>query len=169
VREALSALEILGITERRVGKGNFIKIKDTLNPLYDYDKDIIELEQEESPFELMEARKVLEVEVAGLASQKALQGDVSKIEAELNKMREALENIPKMMEMDRRFHISVARAAHNNFLFSMMLNMSNLLKETQKYLKEHSAILEAIKSKDSKASRKAMHFHLVGVEKDMLK
>jgi DNA-binding FadR family transcriptional regulator len=185
VREALSALEILGITERRVGKGNFIKIKDTLNPLYDYDKDIIELEQEESPFELMEARKVLEVEVAGLASQKALQGDVSKIEAELNKMREALENIPKMMEMDRRFHISVARAAHNNFLFSMMLNMSNLLKERlwvnmkektwslpgypQKYLKEHSAILEAIKSKDSKASRKAMHFHLVGVEKDMLK
>lgn len=185
VREALSALEILGIAERRVGKGNFIKIKDIITPLNDYDKEIIELEQEESPFELLEARKVLEVEIAGLASQKALPEDISVIEVVLNKMRESLENIPRMMEMDRRFHISIARAAHNNFLLSMMLNMSKLLEERlwvnmkektwnlpgnpQKYLKEHSVILEKIKNKDSKASRKAMYVHLAGVERDLFK
>jgi len=41
----------------------------------------------------------------------------------LNKMRGAIGNIPEMMEFDREFHISIARAAHNNFLFSIMLNM----------------------------------------------
>jgi len=183
VREALSALEILGITERRSGRGNIIKMNDLISPLYE--QDVIELEQEESPFELLEARKVLEVEVAGLASQKALPEDVSAVETVLNNMRDALGDIPRMMEMDRRFHISIARAAHNNFLLSMMFNMSNLLKERlwvnmkektwnlpgypQKYLKEHFAILEAIKNKDSKASRKAMYLHLAGVEKDLLK
>ena len=183
VREALSALEILGITERRAGRGNIVKRNDLIAPLYD--KDISELEQEESPFALLEARKVLEVEVAGLASQKALPEDVPAIEAVLNKMSEALGDIPKMMEMDRRFHLSIARAAHNNFLFSMMLKMSHLLKERlwvnmkektwslpgypQKYLKEHARILEAIKNKDDRAARKAMYHHLAGVERDLLR
>jgi DNA-binding FadR family transcriptional regulator len=183
VREAMSALEILGITERRVGKGNFIKdinLSSSFN-----EKEILELEQEESPFELLEARKVLETEIAGLASQKGTPEDFSTIETALNKMREALGNIPKMMEMDREFHISIAQAAHNNLLFSMMLNISDLLKERlwvnmkektwnlpgypHKYLKEHAAILEAIKNKDEKSARKAMYFHLAGVEEDMLK
>ena len=179
----MSALEILGITERRVGKGNFIKdinLSSSFN-----EKEILELEQEESPFELLEARKVLETEIAGLASQKGTPEDISAIETALTKMREALGNIPKMMEMDREFHISIAQAAHNNLLFSMMLNISDLLKERlwvnmkektwnlpgypQKYLKEHTAILEAIKNKDEKSARKAMYFHLAGVEEDMLK
>jgi len=185
VREALSALEILGITERRVGKGNFVNFnKDNLSSS-DYEQEIGELEQEESPFKLLEARKVLEVEIAGLASQKVSQEDIFDIETVLNKMREAVGNIPKMMEIDREFHINIARAAHNNFLFSMMLNMNNLLKErlwinikektwslpgySEKYLKEHSDIVEAIKSKNEKSARKAMYFHLAGVEEDMLK
>lgn len=185
VREALSALEILGITERKVGKGNFIKSKDTKTLLNDYNKEIIELEEEESPFELLEARKVLEVEIVNLASQKALPEDVSAIETVLNKMREALKDIPKMMEIDREFHLRIAKAAHNNFLYSMMVNMSRLLKERlwvnmkektwnlpgnpQKYLEEHSAILEGIKNKDRKVARKEMYNHLAGVERDLLK
>ncbi len=179
----MSALEILGITERRVGKGNFIK-ENCLSSIF-YDEEILELEQEESPFELLEARKVLETELAGLASQKGLPEDITAIEIALNKMRKALGNIPKMMEMDREFHINIAKAAHNNLLFSVMLNMSDLLKERlwvnmkektwnlpgypEKYLKEHTAILEAIKGKDEKSARKAMYFHLAGVEEDMLK
>lgn len=105
-------------------------------------------------------------------------------------MRGAIENIPETMEFDREFHISIARAAHNNFLFSIMLNMNDLLKEKlwinikektwsipgypQKYLKEHSVIFEAIKNKDSKALRKTMYVRLAPlrggvVEEDMLK
>ena len=182
VREALSALEILGITERQVGRGNFIKTNGLLPALYEH--EIGELE-EESPFELLEARKIIEVEIADLASQKSSQEDIRSIETTLNEMRSAIGNIPRMMEIDREFHINIAKAAHNNYLFSIMLNMNDFLKERlwvnmkektwnlpgypQKYLNEHTEILDAIKNKDHKAARKAVYGHLSGVEADMLK
>ena len=45
----------------------------------------------------------------------------------------------------------------------------NLPGNPQKYLEEHSAILEGIKNKDSKVARKEMYNHLAGVERDLLK
>jgi len=182
VREALSALEILGITESRGGKGNFIK--DTpRSPLYE--QEVMELEKEESPFEILEARKAVEIEIAELAGKKATLEDIDSISKSLNEMKEAEGNIPRMMELDGEFHLNIARAAHNNLLFSMMTYLNNLLKEKlwvnmkektwnlpgypQKYLKEHTEIFNAIKNKDSKNARKQVYQHLAGVEKDLLK
>ena len=182
VREALSALEILGITESRGGKGNFIK--DTpRSPLYE--QEVMELEKEESPFEMLEARKAVETEIAELAAKKATQEDIDAISKSLNEMKGAANNIPRIMELDGEFHMNIARAAHNNLLFSMMAYLSNLLKEKlwvnmkektwnlpgypQKYLKEHTEIFNAIKNKDSKNARKQVYHHLAGVKKDLLR
>jgi len=182
VREALSALEILGITESRGGKGNFIK-NNFHFPLYE--QKLRELEEEESPFELLEARKAVEIEIAELACKKATLEDIEAISKSLNEMKGAVSNIPRMMELDGEFHLNIARAAHNNLLFSMMTYLSNLLKEKlwvnmkekawnlpgipQKYLKEHTEIFNAIKNKDSKNARKQVYHHLADVEKDLLR
>ena len=181
VREALSALEILGITESRGGKGNFIR--NNLNSLL-YEQKFKELEEEESPFELLEARKAVETEIAGLTAKKATREEIAAIQGSLNKMKGAMRNIPEMMEFDREFHINIARAAHNGLLFSMMTHLADLLKEKlwinlkekswsipgrpKKYLEEHTEIFNAIKNKDSKDARKRMYDHLAGVEKDLL-
>jgi GntR family transcriptional repressor for pyruvate dehydrogenase complex len=181
VREALSALEILGITESRGGKGNFIK--DNFNfPLYE--QKFRELEEEESPFELLEARKVLETEIVGLAAKKATEEEIATIQGSLNKMKDAMTNIPEIMEFDREFHINIARAAHNSLLFSMMIYLTDLLKEKlwinlkekswsipgrpEKYFEEHNEILSAIKNKDNKKARQKMYDHLNEVERDLL-
>ena len=181
VREALSALEILGITESRGGKGNFIK--DDLNtPLYE--QKYRELEEEESPFELLEARKAVETEIVGLTAKKATRKEIAAIQESLDKMKGAITDIPKIMEFDREFHINIARAAHNTLLFSMMTYLADLLNEKlwinlkekswsipgrpQKYFEEHTEIFSAIKNKDSKGARKRMYDHLAGVEKDLL-
>ena len=181
VREALSALEILGITESRGGKGNFIK--SNFNPP-SYEQEIRELEEEESPFEILEARKAVETEIVGLSAKKATKEEIDVIKESLNKMKENMTDIPKIMEFDREFHINIAKAAHNSLLFSMMTYLSDLLKENlwtnmkekswaipgrpQKYLEEHIEIFNAIKNKDSKDARKRMYDHLAGVEKDLL-
>jgi len=181
VREALSALEILGITESRGGKGNFIK--NNLNtPLYE--QKYRELEEEESPFEILEARKAIETEIVGLTAKKATKKEIAIIQESLDKMKNAITDIPKIMEIDREFHINIARAAHNNLLYSMVFYLNDLLKENlwtnmkekswsvpgcpQKYLEEHIEIFNAIKNKDSKDARKRMYDHLAGVEKDLL-
>ena len=182
VREALSALEILGITESRGGKGNFIKVTSR-SPLYE--KEVMELEKEESPFEMLEARKAVETEIAELAAKKATPEDIEAISKSLNEMKAAANNIPRIMELDGEFHMNIARAAHNNLLFSMMTYLSNLLKEKlwvnmkektwnlpgypQKYLEEHTEIFNAIKNKDSKNARKQVYHHLAGVKKDLLR
>ena len=181
VREALSALEILGITESRGGKGNFIK--DNLNTSL-YEQEFRELEEEESPFEILEARKAVETEIVGLAAKKATKEDIVSIRESLDKMKSAITNIPGIMEFDREFHINIAKAAHNSLLFSMMTYLADLLKEKlwinlkekswsipgrpQKYFEEHTEIFSAIKNKDSEDARKRMYDHLAGVEKDLL-
>ena len=145
----------------------------------------MELEEEESPFELLEARKAVETEIADLAAKKATKEEIDAIYESLHKMEGAVNNIPRMMELDGEFHMNISRAAHNNLLLSMMTYLSNLLKEKlwlnmkekkwnlpgypQKYLKEHTEIFNAIKNKDSKNARKQAYSHLVGVEKDLLK
>lgn len=181
VREALSALEILGITESRRGKGNFIK--DNLDtPLYE--QKYRELEEEESPFEILEARKAVETEIVGLAAKKATKEDIVSIRESLDKMKSAMTNIPRIMEFDREFHINIAKAAHNSLLFSMITYLADLQKEKlwinlkekswsipgrpQKYFEEHTEIFNAIKNKDSKGARKGIYDHLAGVERDLL-
>jgi len=181
VREALTALEILGITESRGGKGNFIR--DNLrSPLYE--QRFKELEEEESPFELLEARKAVETEIAGLAAEKATSEDIREIEKALDRMENTLDDTPRVMEFDRKFHIAIAKAAHNSILFQMMNYLADGLKESlwvnikekswalpghpQKYLEEHTKLLEAIKKGDKKAARRTMYSHLADVEEDLL-
>jgi len=181
LREALTALEILGITESRGGKGNFIR--DNLrSPLYE--QRFKELEEEESPFELLEARKAVETEIAGLAAEKATSEDIREIEKALDRMENTLDDTPRVMEFDRKFHIAIAKAAHNSVLFQMMNYLADGLKESlwvnikekswalpghpQKYLEEHTKLLEAIKKGDKKAARRTMYSHLADVEEDLL-
>ncbi len=181
VREALTALEILGITESRGGKGNFIR--DNLSSSL-YEQRFKELEEEESPFELLEARKAVETEVAGLAAEKATKEDIAAIQESLDTMKGAITNIPEIMKFDREFHINIAKAAHNSILFQMMNYLADGLKESlwvnikekswalpghpQKYLEEHTKLLEAIKEGDKKAARRTMYNHLADVEEDLL-
>lgn len=183
VREALTALEVLGITERSAGRGNFIK---SINQLSNFNEiEFHELAEEESPFDLLEARKYIEANVAELASIKRTEEDLISIGKTIKNMKNAFKDIPRMMEIDREFHICIAKASHNNLFLSIMLNISELLKEKlwtrmkekswnfpgyrEKYFKEHTAIFEAIKNQDAKSARKATYIHLDGVEKDFLK
>lgn len=181
VREALSALEILGVIESRGGKGNFIR--NNLNsPLYE--QRFKELEEEESPFELLEARKLMEAQIAELAAERATEEDIAAIQESLERMEGAGSNISEIMKFDREFHVNIARAAHNAIFLSMMVSLAEGLKEklwvnlkkkswgtpghSQKYLKEHIQILNAIKNRDSKVASSKMCDHLAGVEEDLL-
>jgi len=181
LREALSALEILGITESRSGRGNFIK-NTSHSP--SFTQQFKELEKEESPFELLEARKTVETEIASLSAKKATLEDIKQIEEALGRMESSINDIPRAMEFDRQFHIAIAKSAHNSILLRMMNYIANGLKESlwinikekswelpghpQKYLEEHKKLLESIKKGDKEAARRVMHSHLVDVRKDLL-
>jgi DNA-binding FadR family transcriptional regulator len=89
-----------------------------------------------------------------------------------------------MMVVDREYHLNIASATHNNFLYSVMFTMNQLLEEklwttmkeriyklpgySKKYINDHTLIFEAIKNKNSEQAKEKMLLHLSGIEKDML-
>jgi DNA-binding FadR family transcriptional regulator len=186
VREGIVALEILGLVDTRGGKGNIIKNVDNSSML---NQNYQHLKEEESPFELLEARKIIEVDVAGYAAQKAETEDIALIKHSLDSMREIVDNLSvskeyeKGMQFDREFHISIARATHNAVLLRIVTTLLETLKENlwvrlkekswavpgtpQKYLKEHEEILEAIEIKGRAIARKKMYRHLAGIQRDL--
>lgn len=192
LREALAALEILGVIETRGGMGNVVR--NSLDST-SYEEKFKELEQEKSPFELLEARKAIETEIARLAARRATKEDIVAIQDSLTKMKSAISNIPKSMEVDKQFHIkfievdkefhiNVAKTAHNDVLFSIMSELAERFKEKlwvklkekswsvphhpQKYFEEHTEILKAIENRDSRAASQRMYNHLADVERDLL-
>ena len=186
VREGMVALEILGLVDSRGGKGNIVKNVDNSSILKE---NFQHLEEEESPFELLEARKIVEVDVAGYAAQKAQTEDIASIKHSLDSMREIVDKLSvskeyeKGMEFDREFHISIARSTHNAVLLRIVTTLLENLKEDlwvrlkekswaipgtpQKYLKEHEEILEGIEKKSSVIARRKMYQHLAGIQRNL--
>lgn len=108
VREAYNALEIAGILESRAGSGTYVKStninKFYLNKIEDISK------KEESPYEILEVRKIIESEAAYLAAKNATAEDIEGIENVLQNMKFEMENDSSyLLETDALFHMSITR------------------------------------------------------------
>jgi DNA-binding FadR family transcriptional regulator len=78
IREALSALEMLGFIESRSGKGNFVKADVEEGSI---DSELLRaLLQGHDPFEIFEARVEIEPRLAGLAAERIDKNEVSELE-----------------------------------------------------------------------------------------
>lgn len=186
LREALSALEVLGIVEARGGDGNYIKNQLNIESLRYQSK---ELEQEISPEELLESRKLLEADIAELAARKSERSDITAIEKNLSKFKSLIEgeseeiDYERLGQLDRSFHLLLAKATHNAALIQMMrfvirglkgLIWTNLKEKSlatpvrrKKYLSEHEAVLQAVRNRNPKKAREVMYNHIDGIEKDL--
>lgn len=183
LREAISALEILGIIESRGGKGNFIKNSEVLADGLEVLK---KLKSQESPFEILEARKVVEVEIAGLAAERASEKDIERISRLLSEHEKVKSDFSVAMSFDMEFHKAIAKTAGNNVLLQFFNYLLSVLKEdllwkkikkeawakgrnSEKYLDEHKRILAAIRNKEKIKAREAMFEHLNEIGLDFLK
>lgn len=174
VREALTALEALGIIDIKPGEGTFIRRSndtETFEPL------TVLLAVERNPeAQLMEVRRILETEAAALAAKRATPADLDKIEAAFMVMKNA-DSIKGAVEADLRFHYTIAEAANNKVLLRIMNTVADLMhndfrqdrealyaKFTTQVLDEHAAILKAIKEKNPDQAWARMLEHINNIE-----
>jgi GntR family transcriptional repressor for pyruvate dehydrogenase complex len=171
VREAYCVLEIVGILESKVGSGTFVKSDDidqiSLNKIRDIST------QEESPYEILEVRKIIEPEIVALSVENSDAEDVLEIEKILEKMKtEIEENGIYKVETDALFHLRIAQATGNSVLFNVMKYIMDLLRERlwdiivdgpasqpedlQRDIQFHEDILKCIKKKDVKSVKPLM-------------
>ena len=191
IREALSALEMLGLIECRSGQGNYIKADGSNGTI---DGEMLKaLLQDHDAYEIFEARLEIEPNMSALAAERATLEEVEKLKGFVERLRllgqsivrDGFKDAPveEYMEADRLFHMEVGRAAHNNVLFTVFSGVNLMTKETHwkamkskglsneanvtAYAEEHQAILDAIVSKDPKAALRESKRHLTMLKKSL--
>jgi GntR family transcriptional repressor for pyruvate dehydrogenase complex len=191
VREALSALEMLGLIDCRSGQGNYIKADGSHGTI---DGEMLKtLLQDHDPYEIFEARLEIEPNMAALAAERATAEELEKLRSLVGDLRALGDRIiangpsekliDQYMETDRLFHLEVGRAAHNNVLFTVFSGVNLMTRETHwktmkskglsseatvaAYAAEHEAILAAIAGRDTKAAWKESKRHLLLLKKTL--
>jgi GntR family transcriptional repressor for pyruvate dehydrogenase complex len=168
LREALKALEIMGLIETRVGEGTYVCAESEFlsRPLlWAVGSTQTNLR------ELIEARRFMEVELAALAAERATDENLNVLRGHLTQMEISRDNPVMFLEADLGFHLAVAQAAHNRILLKAVQLIRNLmLRWMAKTVRlpgtpslangQHAAIFRAIEEKDPTAARKLMGEHL---------
>ena len=171
LREAYCVLEIVGILESKVGSGTFVRANDIDQISLSKIRDISN--EEESPYEILEVRKIIEPEIVTLAAKNATEEDIQDIEKILEKMKEeSLGNDVYTVGTDALFHLRIAQATGNALLFNVMNYIAKLMREMlwgkiidgpdtkpedlKKDMYFHEDILKCIKNKDIKNARSIM-------------
>lgn len=178
IREALSALEIMGLVEVRTGEGAFIRrLEEDSIPASFY--WLLSLDTG-SVRELLELRKMVEVQAAGYAAERITPDELVRLGQVLEAMKNDLPIQPLAWEKaDYLFHYHIAEATHNKMTVRLVDTLSkhfqNLLKLSYGKLyesaytlellyREHEEIYLAIKERDVERTRGKMLKHLLGVE-----
>jgi DNA-binding FadR family transcriptional regulator len=172
VREALAALELMGVLETHAGAGSFVR-------------GGLELDQEArasdtSPLETIAARLVIEPQLARLAARTWDRRSLAAIARPLRALEReaAIGSDRHPTELDRQFHAAIAAASGNSVLVRVAAPLSELMGETLwRRLKErswsagqtalvaseHRRIYDAIQARDDDLAGFAMEAHLRGV------
>jgi DNA-binding FadR family transcriptional regulator len=115
LREAMQGLVTIGLIEIRPGSGCYVG-----SPGIPSDPDaLFEIVTHEAALETLEARMVVEVELAALAAQRGIEQDWHAIASILEKLRAAAEADAETAAITSDFHRALARAAHNSVLYKM--------------------------------------------------
>lgn len=190
VREALIALEVLGVVNVRVGAGmEVLRVPDTaatrdiMAQLLQFNltepdpelKVTLNLSSEIPPFALLQARRLVEPETAALAAQHATAAQIEALHAAFARNQRDNREGSRTNPGDRQFHIAVAQASGNpayEILITLLLGhrYSPLFQHLQRLYtpqdmplrseQEHGAVLQAIVARDPELARQRMAAHI---------
>jgi GntR family transcriptional repressor for pyruvate dehydrogenase complex len=173
VREALNGLALMGAVDIRHGQGMFVADRNSQEPRT---PDALERALMKGVTrEFIEARLVVEVEIARLAAQR-------RTDADLEQIAETIEDLKRMLDAPTKdalkpatgFNLAVAEAAHNEVLASVMRPFIELMIERAPALYEedefrlwdiedHTRIYEAIRNREPELAAERMREHIIAI------
>ena len=172
VREAIISLEMGGLVEVRVGTGIFVTAPAA--------ESAAARDAGPGPFELLQARKLIEGEIAAAAAAAATQSDLDLLRQCVVRMESHVDDFAARESSDREFHLGIAKATGNGSLELVVEGLWDQRAElwgrmqqhfhtpelARKTIRDHAAILSAITARDPKGARAAMHRHLARVVRE---
>ncbi|GAB5429578.1 MAG: FadR/GntR family transcriptional regulator [Devosia indica] len=173
VREAIKALESLGILETRRGVGVFVK-EFSFQPLldnlaYGLGDSLRDIE------ELREIRRVLETGLIGKTIAQISEADIAELRAVTERMRRRAERNESFVEEDQQFHELLFRCQNNRMLnglievfwraFYKASDFANLTNaDPLSTWRDHHEIVEAIVARDVEKARTRLDEHYEGIK-----
>lgn len=177
VREALIMLELENLIEVRKGSGVYIT---KLPFLKNSETDALNAA---GPFELLQARQLLESNIAEFAATQVTPIDITNMRQALEKEKNDLMS-GEDESGDREFHLAIAQATHNSMIVELLKQSWEWRENNPMWLKlhsritntdyrkdwqnDHQLILAAMIKKDSLAAKQAMWQHLENVKQRLL-
>lgn len=180
VREALRALEIMGLLESRQGEGNFIK--DSIGESFLEPLSLMFMLNNGKKEEILEFRKMIEVETTTLAAKKISKDDAIYLKEIMNKLKNSKDEKESAV-LDKEFHYKIAQIADNsialNLLNSIGAVMESFIENAREMIlkgedrwqlltDQHQEICDALIAKDDIKAANAMRKHLNEINKAML-
>ena len=177
LREALRALSMMNVLEVRQGAGTYVTSLET-ELLVEHLGFVLSLD-ESSLLELFEARKIVEIGIAGLAAQRITDEELAELEAGLAISQETLHHPVDFLHADEQLHKTITQAARNPIMSRVFDSISRLLmvsrsrtveitRVREQTVQDHRSIVAALKRRDPEAAQAAMLQHLSNVEQGLL-
>ena len=172
IREAIIALDAIGRVAIKPGSGVYV-LEQPANKKIQYN-DI-------SPFEVIEARVLLEGEAAALAAKMITEPEISSLKKAFQDIKNA-KTIQQLNNADQEFHSIIANATHNpiianqiHLLWEIQENIEHIKEAHQSVCQiqdlqrthDHEQIMLAIIEHDPNTARSAMHKHFSRVLESM--
>jgi GntR family transcriptional regulator, transcriptional repressor for pyruvate dehydrogenase complex len=169
LRQGLRFLAAIGVLTSRHGSGTYIA--DGPPALDSEPLQMLAELHRFTPDEMFEARKLLEVGLAGLAARNATDEHLATMAEEIAEMYSKLEDPQEYLVHDIRFHRAVAAASGNQILAALMNMVSTAMYERRRAtverardLKEsaelHRRIYRLIRARKPDEAGAAMNEHL---------
>lgn len=185
LREALAALEILGYLQVVNGRGIFVAERGPGPSPVDLSAVQWVPDDADSPFHLLEVRRMLEPPAAALAAERIRPEELAELQRLQEHMQRAVRATGRLpSDEDYQFHLLVSRASGNPLHYSLMRLVVQRMQyplwtrlkgatyarpgRGKLYVAQHQAVVEAIAARDPEAARAAMTRHLDQVEADLL-
>ncbi len=177
VREAVRLLEVTGQVTVQHGKGIFVS--DPGHPAHEAFGSWLR-ENEASVSEHFEIRLIIDPKAAAYAAAKADPADIAKLDAICGQFGAMADTgtPADMIKLDEQFHLQLAKSTKNRTLYMMMKTMTQSLPEgwisslhvpgrIGKTVNEHQAVVNAIKSGNSRLAEQLMSEHLANALEDI--
>jgi GntR family transcriptional repressor for pyruvate dehydrogenase complex len=171
IREAVNGLAMLGVLDIRQGQGAFVADPAAGAVL---PRGIAVALSRGITRDLFEARRLVEVHVAGLAAARRTEADLSDIAECLSDHEQAIASGVPAVEASVRFHVRIGDAAHSEVLCSFVASFAELMTQRgpaleskpgyrEWELQQHRSVFEPIRDADPQLAAERMAAHLDAV------
>jgi DNA-binding FadR family transcriptional regulator len=165
MREALAALDVLGLLDIRPGSGTYLAA-DSSELLPQAIKWSLMLGRPRTR-DLVQVREHLEILTAKLAAERATEDDIARLRETVVAMRDAGDDVDAFVRADLAFHFEAARIAENSVLQDILHSIHSLLTAwfdrtlrvpgtMADTLVEHEAVFDAIATRSPEQAAQRM-------------